>query len=193
MLTSANPRQFASDRPERRDDVERSGAGVRPPAETFAEHAPALLARALFLTSNHADAWDLVQDTFERALRRRPPVPQHELRRWLLVVIHHLHLDRCRHARRRRSVTLTEDMSIPSPGPEAAEPSWTRLAAADVSDCVNRLDPRLRDAYLLHSEHRLRLAAVAERLGIPIATAGTRVFRARRQLRALLARRVSQA
>jgi RNA polymerase sigma-70 factor (ECF subfamily) len=165
---------------------------VGSPVAGFSAHTPALLARALFLTRTHADAWDLVQDTLERALRRQAPSSQPELRRWLFVVMHHLHLDRCRHAQRHRSIAVTDDVLVLGLSSENPEPSWSRLGAADVQECLAQLDPRLREAYVLHAERGLRLTDIAEQLGVPLSTVGTRVFRARRRLRVLLGGRAAE-
>lgn len=80
---------------------------------------------------------------------------------------------------------LTEDVAcVEFDGDK--ESSWRAIELDQVRACLGRLDPRLRDAYVLQAEERLPLLMIAERLGIPVATAGTRVFRARRRLRELL-------
>jgi RNA polymerase sigma-70 factor (ECF subfamily) len=174
---------FAESQRERRKTCGRELGSVATPAVHTAE----LLARAMYLARDQSDAWDLVQDTLERALRRLAPENPQHLRRWLLVVLHNLYLDRCRRARRYRNVALTEDALVLEPEEsEAKEPAWRSVDIADVRSCLERLDPRLREAYLLQAEQGLCLAEVASRLGVPMATAGTRVFRARRRLRQLL-------
>ena len=90
MLTSAIRRDTAACESRAPEPIAPPDSCAKSAAEALSEHTPALVARALFLARNHADAWDLVQDTLERALRRRPPFPQHDLRRWLFVVMHHL-------------------------------------------------------------------------------------------------------
>jgi RNA polymerase sigma-70 factor, ECF subfamily len=138
-------------------------------------HRAALLARAQFLSRAPSDAWDLLQDTFERALRTMPlGLPSDETRRWMLVVMHNIHFDRCRAAKPWAETDCCN------------EPSWRALDVDQVRACLRRLDPRLRDAYVLQTEERLPLRTIAERLGIPVATVGTRLFRARRRLRELL-------
>jgi RNA polymerase sigma-70 factor (ECF subfamily) len=151
-------------------------------------HASALLSHATRLTRRRFDAWDLVQDTFERALSRPPralePV---KVRCWLFVVMHNLHRDRCRSAARRRCVALNEEALAFVPDEDRQPlPQWRSIEAAELSACLDQLEPRLREPYELQVEHGMTLAAIAERLGIPVATVGTRVFRARRKLRRLL-------
>jgi len=149
-------------------------------------HRAALLARARGLSRRSSDAWDLLQDTFERALRAMPRgLPSGDRLRWMLVVMHNLHFDRCRAQKRRQTVALTEDVACVEFDADK-ESSWRSIDPDQVRACLSRLDPRLRDAYVLQTEERLPLLMIAERLGIPVATAGTRLFRARRRLRELL-------
>ena len=108
---------------------------------------------------------------------------------WLFVVMRRLHIDGRRRARRRATITFDED-SLPSLAP--SEPTedalWRTVEYEDVRQCLPALDPRVREAYVLHEEQGLSLADTARVLRVPLATAGTRVFRARRRLRALLLR-----
>jgi RNA polymerase sigma-70 factor (ECF subfamily) len=151
------------------------------------QHGRALLSRASRLTRRQFDACDLVQDTVERALSRPPPDgPVANIRSWLFVIMQNIYLDRCRAAGRRRFVALSDDMMIQDSNELETIPAWRSVDLAEVHACLDRLDPRLREAYLLQVEQGLSLGAIAERLGTPVATVGTRLFRARRRLRALL-------
>ena len=151
-------------------------------------HARALFSRACRLTRERSDAADLVQDTFERALTHRPAdLPSHKVRGWLFIIMQNLHLDRCRSATRHKRVALTDDVVSVVPNEEqVALPSWQTIDVTEVRACLDKLDPHLREPYVLQTEQGLSLAVIAARLGVPVATAGSRVFRARRKLRALL-------
>lgn len=166
----------------------RRGAGRRELDAVVRDHGGALLARAKQLTGGHDDAWDLVQDTLLRAMTRRPEgLSEVKVRSWLLAVLRNLHIDHCRSARRRRKVTLGESALAGVPEPEPVnEPTWLSIDTVTVKACLERLDPRLRDAYTLQVEEGLSLAAAAARLGVPQATVGSRVHRARHRLRELL-------
>jgi RNA polymerase sigma-70 factor (ECF subfamily) len=166
--------------------------GLWPEKEVLAlvarSHGGALFRRAMRLTGRHADACDLVQDTLVRALDHGlQEIPLEKVSSWLFVVMGHLHVDRCRRAARCTVVTLEESTLPVSTSPQAAEkPLWQTLDYEDVKQCLPGLDPRIREAFVLHEEEGLSLADTARRLSVPLATAGTRVFRARRQLRTLL-------
>lgn len=151
-------------------------------------HGAALFRRALKLTRAHADASDLVQDTLVRAIDHGLDAsPAEDAKRWLFVVMAHLHIDRRRQARGRSTFPLDNavlaDLAM-MPAPRA--PLWQAFEYDDVRRCLPRLDPRVREAYVLHEEQGLSLADIARRLSVPLGTAGTRVFRARRSLRAML-------
>ncbi|HKP59740.1 MAG TPA: RNA polymerase sigma factor [Polyangiales bacterium] len=151
-------------------------------------HHDALLARARHFMKSEADAWDLLQDTLERALKQGPPpsLPEDKLRAWLMVVMRNLHTDYRRAARRRRWVPLHE-CDVPSRSePPAAEPVWGSIEPAEVEACVQLLEPTFREAYQLRTLHGLSLAEIAVRMQVSTVTAGTRVFRARQRLRELL-------
>jgi RNA polymerase sigma-70 factor (ECF subfamily) len=148
---------------------------------------PALFARALSLTRNRADAWDLLQDGLERMLRRCPDRCSAEaIQRSLSVIMRNLNTDRYRAAQRHRQVTLNEGTLLVETPPPAEEPIWSSVEPEQIERCVALLQPHLREAYTLRVEKQLSLVAAAKTLGIPVGTVGTRVHRARRRLRALL-------
>jgi RNA polymerase sigma-70 factor, ECF subfamily len=143
--------------------------------------------RALLLTRNHADANDLLQDTFLRALTcRATDLRSGKSFRWLLTVMQNLHRDRCRVLRGRKVVPITENVWVTLPFDEQSKPEWQSMDLEQLLECVERLDSRLREPYVLQAKQGLSLDAIARQLQVPAATVGTRVFRARRQLRALL-------
>ena len=162
----------------------------RPDSGTLAavvrSHGAILFRRAMSLTHRHADACDLVQDALLRALDHElEGIPAEKLCNWLFVVMNNLHIDRRRSASRRTIVDLDEAQFAPTCDlPE--EPPWRTIEIEDVRQCLSGLNPRVREAYVLHEEEGLSLADTARRLSVPVATAGTRVFRARRRLREML-------
>jgi len=132
-----------------------------------------------------ADAADLVQDTLERALRHFATLrPGSNTRAWLLAIMYHLFVDRCR--RRAREEALPEQ-DLPAPEAEPAEP-WTALDPAHVGQALARMEGPFRQILELRWRDRCSYREISTRLGIPIATVGTRILRGRRQLRTVLDR-----
>ena len=160
------------------------------------EHESALRATALRLCRDSAEASDLVQDTFERALRSRDKLrPGSNLRAWLLTILRHLFIDRCRRSSREpRSELKLEllDTGAAIPEPEA-EPSWAVITEAQLRAAVDRLSEEFRSVYLLHAIEGRSYAEISARLGIPGATVGTRLIRARRKLKILLQDHLAEA
>ncbi|MFY0537107.1 RNA polymerase sigma factor [Nannocystis pusilla] len=100
-------------------------------------------------------------------------------------MLHHLFLDRCRARVRGPTHASLDEVALPAPEP-AAEPAWAALTRDDVVAAVERLEPDFRRVYQLHSLEGVPYQEIAARLGIPKATVGTRLARARRKLRDLL-------
>jgi RNA polymerase sigma-70 factor (ECF subfamily) len=150
------------------------------------EHSPALTAFALKLCGDPSDARDLVQDTFERALRAgASQQPRTNERAWLFTILHHLFIDRYRRQARGPRHTSIDDVDIAAVEP-AAPPAWARVSVEEVKAALEELDPDFREVYRMHAIDGLGYAEIAERLGAPVSTVGTRIMRARRKLRALL-------
>ena len=151
---------------------------------------PQLFAHARRLTGNEADANDLVQDTFERALRaaRRPKCPD-EFRPWLMRVLNNLWIDRLRAARVREAVPYRDEAL--SPGQQAASAAnssregWRDLSLSDIAAILSEVPEPHRTAFRLHALEHLSYAEVARVLGVVPATVGTRILRARRLLRTI--------
>ena len=164
----------------------------RAPGEQLLEQLPGLRSKALRLERGVSDADDLVQDTIERALRSWGRfTPGTNLRSWLHTIMHNLFLDRCRVRNRRE---LPEDCAPPpvvQPVGEAEPlPPWERVSLMDIHDLSHSLQRPLQDAVELVFFAGLSYAEAAERLRIPRATVGTRLLRARRQLREMLNERL---
>jgi RNA polymerase sigma-70 factor (ECF subfamily) len=158
-------------------------------------HSAQLFRLALCLTSNESDARDLVQDTWERSLRKLPvSLSQDRTRRWLVVTLRNRFLDLRRSKDHRGRVRL-EDVawfSMPVEDPEP-EPPWANVDSAQLWRCVELLKPILREVFVLRARDRLSHAEIARRLGIPANTVATRFFRALRHLRRMLAGQVGES
>jgi RNA polymerase sigma-70 factor (ECF subfamily) len=149
------------------------------------EEGPGLFALARRLAGDSHDAADLVQDAFERALRSPRSLGPHELRPWMITVIRNLFVDRCR-SRRFRSRALRGFRPDPeATPPQPQERASSRFTGEDVTRALAGLDRTFRDVFELYARSK-SLRDVATALDIPVSTAGTRLFRARRKLRTAL-------
>jgi RNA polymerase sigma-70 factor (ECF subfamily) len=149
---------------------------------------PGLLQEARRLQPCDAEAWDLLHDTLERALRNVHRLkPQSNVRAWLSSIMFHLFVDRYRALRRERPVDPAAFDDMPAPEPESrAMPGWTNLGLEEVQASLRRLGSPFREVLDLHINQKWSYLQIAEGLGIPQSTVGTRLNRARRKMRSLL-------
>ena len=145
-----------------------------------------LLKRACRLEHSEARAWDLVQDTFERALRHFHKFqPGTDARAWMLTIMSNLFTDRCRQRARERlsDPSVLNHLSAPEPQTPSL---WETLEPEDVYGAVARLAPPFRTVLNLHFTCGRSYAEISESLGIPSSTVGTRLNRARTKMKTLL-------
>ena len=142
---------------------------------------------------NHADALDLTQTTFVRALEA---LPRFEIRAsfftWLYRIAVNLTLTQRRSQRRPvLRLSASEDESRPLE-PAAAEDSdptrevEQRELHDRLEDALSRLDEDYRAAVILRDVEGLDYNAIAEILEVPPGTVKSRIFRGRMILREYL-------
>lgn len=165
------------------------GAGVATSDAALLQHREALEEMAMRLCGNRDDAHDLVQDTFERALRIGRARPPDNPRGWLATLMRNVFIDHCRRQNRQpRLVPIAvEHHERWEPEAEAEpEPEWASITPAQVRAALSRLDLQLRRIGELRFLSGASYEQIAALLGIPRNTVGTRLGRARRTMRALL-------
>jgi RNA polymerase sigma-70 factor (ECF subfamily) len=151
---------------------------------------PALLKAARRLVLGH-DAEDLVQEAVARALERRGVLrADTNLRAWMKPVMRNLAIDEGRRARRLRPL---EESAAPRAVAEEQVPCWAELDRSHIERALDGCSPELKTAFELHYWHALPLDAIAHKLGVPRATVGTRLHRARAQVRRALEERIAVA
>ena len=142
---------------------------------------PDLWRFALGLCHDRDLADDLVQDTAERALRKRALwLPGRPLKPWLVKILLNLFRDHCARSARQGAVMAAPELAgagIVQGGVEA------RLELAAVARGIASLPPDQRAALLAVTVGGLDYAQAARALGIPKGTLMSRIARARRRLR----------
>ena len=150
------------------------------------EQLPILRAVARNLVRNAAEVEDLVQDAFEKALRSIDRIDlSGNPRGWMVTILHNLHIDRCRQRARMKPHVPCDDVVLAMPE-EREPPVWSAITTEDVRRAAARLPEDLRAVYTLFALDGRSYIEVAEQLGIPKATVGTRLSRARARLKLLL-------
>lgn len=172
----------------RKRAVERRGQPLLTDAELGAiitANLSAITIRARQLCGYHGDADDLVHDAVLRAYQRRHQLREPaSARAWLLTIVRNIFLDGLRRQHRHEMLFPAGDPPDAVPEPVHRKP-WDGITEDDLRAAIASLSDDVRATYLTFAEG-CRYAEVAARLNIPRATVGTRIHRARRQLRALL-------
>lgn len=158
--------------------------GTADAAFFFEDQVSALGQLAQRLCGNRTDAEDLVQDTFERALRAEARYTERGMRSgWLATILRNRFRDRCRELDRSKA-TAFDVTRLPAPQPDDVQ-HWQRVTETDLAAALAQLDPIFRRVVELHAAGR-SYAGIATELGIPLNTVGTRLMRARKKLYQLL-------
>jgi RNA polymerase sigma-70 factor (ECF subfamily) len=157
------------------------------------DHLAHLRRSAAALTRNRADAEDLVQEAYVRALRAsRRFQPGTNLRAWLSTILRNLTLNHRRDAHRWRAVFEPADPALDSHAgiaPASTAPDQELMAGVigpELQAALAALPQSLRDAVWLRDVEDMSYAAIAAHQGIPIGTVMSRIARGRRQLYARL-------
>ncbi|GAB6165726.1 hypothetical protein JCM19992_17260 [Thermostilla marina] len=144
------------------------------------DHAADVYRYAYHLTGNVGDAEDLTQETFARALEKRDQLREPSgARGWLLAIARSLFL---KSKRRNRPVLLGETGDGLTDHVEEPPFDGERLSAA-----IAELPDDFRVVVLMHYFEELPYREIAEALNIPIGTVMSRLSRAKKRLRSLLA------
>lgn len=151
--------------------------------ELCAKHLSALQAAARHICRDSTLASDLVQDTLERAWRKLSTLEDHaSARAWLVRILRNTHLDQIR--RRKVEVPLEEVEEPPSVVDEPMD--WQRVTIEDVRAAIEQIEEPFRTTAILHDIDNCSYQEISSRLGVPYATAATRLHRARRMVRSIL-------
>jgi RNA polymerase sigma-70 factor (ECF subfamily) len=151
---------------------------------------PPLYATALRLTRQRADAEDLVQDTYVKALRFAHTFePNSNLRAWLYTILHNTWRNRQRDAAR-AGVDVDSDVverEGTRPGGPAMFDTPERILLRDTIDAdlqaaLDGLPEAFRQAVWLRDVEEFTYAEIAEMLQVPAGTVMSRISRGRKLL-----------
>jgi len=173
-----------------------------PQTTAFEDQALPLLSSlynvASWLSRNPADAEDLVQETFLKALRGFDSFePGSNFKAWIFRILRNTYLTSRSGLRARRTVSLEEELQETESGPglypEGAidrltpELDLIRLSnRAALESAMEQLPPPLLEVVLLCDVEEMKYKEIATVLDIPIGTVMSRLARARASLRKLL-------
>jgi RNA polymerase sigma-70 factor (ECF subfamily) len=139
------------------------------------------------MAGRDADAQDLAQEVWIRVIRGIPRLRDgSRLRGWLFGIARRVLMDRLRRAYATPSTAEVEVDTLPA---EATASMELEADLALLDDTLTALPVTEREVLTLFYLRDLSLAELAEAVGVPIGTVKSRLFRARRMLRAAMQER----
>ncbi len=160
------------------------------------EHIDAVYRMAMQLARHPDDAWDLVQETYLKALRAANGFEERGggVRPWLFKILHNVFYTKVRRDKKRPvGVESFHDDAADGPGPDEPIPAWD-LESLDwnhvddrLKTSIDNLRPEYRTILLLWGVEGMKYREIAEMQDIPIGTVMSRLHRARSILAAELA------
>jgi RNA polymerase sigma-70 factor (ECF subfamily) len=155
-------------------------------------HIDGLFGFAMVLTRNPAEAADLVQETYVRALKAKHSLrPSSNVKSWLFTILRNIWLNQLRHARIVPQIIELDghegaaDVAIETSKDPHAQ-YVTKMEQEKVRDAIQQLPAEFREIILLREYEELPYQEIAVMLGCPAGTVMSRLARARSKLRALL-------
>jgi len=156
--------------------------------ETLVSHLDAAYNLARWLMGNHADAEDVVQDAYMRALAGAEQFRGGDQRAWLLSIVR----NGCYSSHRRQRVRQATDFDEAVHGEDTTTPSPEQLAITHdtrrrVQLAIECLTPEFQEVIVLREFEGLSYKEIAEIVVAPVGTVMSRLSRARAQLALALA------
>jgi RNA polymerase sigma-70 factor (ECF subfamily) len=156
------------------------------------EHLDALYGYALALTRDKAEADDLVQETYLRAVRAaNQPAPEGNLKAWLFVIMRNAWFNIARHNQNGRRVFNfeTDDQPVGVAADTTSNPHVVylrKLEREQVRAAIDQLPDAYREIVVLRDLEGFSYQEIATVLNCPAGTVMSRLGRAREKLREAL-------
>jgi len=161
--------------------------------EVVLPHLDAAFNYARWLTRNQADAEDVVQDAYVRALRFFSSLRGDNARAWLLTIVRHTWYGRFPRSGGGHEMRVFDEMSNECPA-EGLDPEallLQRQTVDEVRAALEQLPVEFREVVVLRELEGLSYKEIAAVTGIPIGTVMSRLARGRERLLTILKSTVS--
>ncbi len=148
-------------------------------------HAASLFRIALWLTHDHTNAEDLLQETLTEALNSfHRFTPGTNCRAWLISIMHHRQSTRRRAASRLHLINDSKETVVESIPFEPPTPQ--NITDEDVLAALESLPRAFQEVVILADVEELTYKEIAALLEIPVGTVMSRISRGRKLLRSRL-------
>src|SRR5258708_18532055 len=157
------------------------------------EHLDGLYSYALVLSRNHAEAEDLVQETYVRAIQAMGRLRAgSNIKGWLFTILRNIWFNQLRKQRNDPQMVEIEVWdnlanSIAAPSKDSHDLYVSKMETKHVRAAIQELPVEFREIILLREYEDLSYQEIADVLGCPVGTVMSRLGRARAKLRTLLA------
>jgi RNA polymerase sigma-70 factor (ECF subfamily) len=157
------------------------------------EYIDGLFTYALILTRNYAEAEDLVQETYLRAIQAMGRLRAgSNMKAWLFTILRNVWLNQLRKLRngpQMIQIGVEDDAvgNIAEPSKDAHNLYVSKMEAEQVRAAIQELSLDFREIILLREYEELSYQEIAYVLDCPVGTVMSRLERARSRLRTLLA------
>jgi RNA polymerase sigma-70 factor, ECF subfamily len=161
---------------------------------TGIEHLDGLYSYAMVLSRNHAEAEDLVQETYVRAIQAMGRLRAgSNMKSWLFTILRNIWFNQLR--KRRNGPQMVEievedglANNIVEPSKDSHDLYVSKIETEQVRAAIQELPVQSREIILLREYEDLSYQEIASVLDCPLGTVMSRLGRARAKLRALLSK-----
>jgi RNA polymerase sigma-70 factor, ECF subfamily len=156
------------------------------------DHLDGLYSYALLLSRNHAEAEDLVQETYVRAIPAMGRLRvDSNTKGWLCAILRNIWLNQIRKWRNRPQMIEIDAQngvanSVVDPSKNSHDVYVSKLETNQLRAAIQELPVELREIIQLRGCEDLSYQEIAGVLNCPVGTVMSRLARARKTLRALL-------
>jgi len=148
-------------------------------------HYEALYRYAYRLSGSSADAEDLTQETFGKALAHLPQLREPDrAKAWLFRILRNLYLHRVRDQKRHKVIPLD---AVGDLAQRDCEEPMPEIDPTRLQQALNELDETFRTPIILFYFEEFSYRDIAEQMELPIGTVMSRLARAKTYLRTRLA------
>jgi RNA polymerase sigma-70 factor (ECF subfamily) len=163
------------------------------------EYLDGLYSYALVLSRNHAEAEDLVQETYVRAMQAMGRLRAgSNIKGWLFTILRNVWFNQLRKSRngpQMVEIEVWDDVanSIVEPSKDSYDLYVSKMEAEQVRAAIQELPIEFREVILLREYEDFSYLEIASVLDCPVGTVMSRLGRARAKLRAALSKTLKKA
>jgi len=147
------------------------------------------------LTQNIEDARDLYQETAYRAIKNKEKFnPGTNFKAWLMTIMKNIFINNYRKKMKQNTIIDKTDNQyfINSSGNATENAAESTILMKEISQMIEALDDGLKIPFMLHYQG-FKYQEIADKMELPLGTVKSRIFFARRELKANIGRRYTQS